>query len=112
MIRRFYRIIKGDQPTQSGFMSNAAMGKAPRRSERTNPEEHRSISVFARLEEARDLQRAMPQLGNYIAEIELNTEDLDIVVLERGDPPPNNSHYNLRGEPAAFLERVRQVLPV
>ena len=92
-------------------MSNAAQGKLPRGTELTNPEEHRAISVFARVEKARSKQRAIPSLGEYIARIELNIEEHEIEVLGQGDRPPKSGHYNLIGEPKVFLARVREIIP-
>lgn len=108
MARLFYRIIKGARPIADDFTSNAARGRPPRRSEILDPEEHRSISVFARLEDARRVQRRFPTLGSHIAEIELADDDAEIVVRKAG-VDPKDSHHNLRGQPGAFLHRVRRV---
>ncbi len=111
MARIFYRIIKGDRPSEDDFTSNFARGRPPRRSEILDPEEHRSISVFARLEDARSVQRRFPALGSHIAELELADDDAEVVV-RRASADPKDSHHNLQGQPAAFLRRVRRVLTV
>jgi len=109
--RTFYRIIKSDQANGDDFLSNFARGRPPRHSEILNPEEHRSISVFARLEDALAVQAQFPRLGSSIAELELADDDSEIVVRQAGDDP-NDSHHNLLGEPAAFLRRVRRVFAI
>jgi hypothetical protein len=108
--RIFYRIVQGDQPTEDDVMSNYAKGRQPRRSEITDPVEHRSISVYARLEDALAVQRLFPKLGSHIAELELADDDPEIAITKAAEDPAD-SHHNLRGEPAAFLRRVRRVFP-
>jgi hypothetical protein len=108
--RVFYRIVKDKQPIEDDFLSNYAKGRPPRRSEIADPGEHRSISAFARLDDALAVQRRFPKLGSHIAELELADDDPEIAV-RKADDDPNDSHHNLQGEPAAFLRRVRRVLP-
>jgi hypothetical protein len=110
MARIFYRIVTSDQPTGDDFTSNLARGRPPRRSEVLDHEEYRSISVFARLEDARAVARLFPKLGSYLAELELADDDSEITI-QKAPVDPADSHHNLRGEPAAFLRRVRQVFP-
>ena len=111
MARTFYRIIRGDQATEDDFLSNFARGRPHRRSEVLDPEEHRSISAFARLEDALTVQARFPRLGTSIAELELADDDPEVIV-RKASVDPNDSHHNLQGEPAAFLRRVRQVSPI
>ena len=89
-------------------MSNFARGRPPRRSEILDPEEHRSISAFERLEDALAVQRRFPKLGSYLAELELAEDDPEIKVDKASDDPAD-SHHNLQGEPASFLRRLRRV---
>jgi hypothetical protein len=110
MARIFYRIVTSDQPTEDNFMSNFAMGRPPRRSEILDPDEYRSISVFARLTDAFAVQRRFPKLGSHVAELELADDDAEITIRKASDDPAD-SHHNLQGEPGAFLRRVRQVFP-
>jgi len=110
MAQIFYRIIPGNQPTEDDFTSNFAKGRPPRLSEILDPGEYRSISVFARLEDARAVHRLFPRLGSYLAELELADDDTEIAIQKAPDDP-TDSHYNLQGEPAAFLHCVRRVFP-
>jgi DNA-binding Lrp family transcriptional regulator len=106
----FFRIVKGAEAAEDDFLSNFAKGRPPRRSEIADPVEHRSISVYARLEDALAVQRLYPKLGSHLAEFELADDDQEIVVTKR-PVDPSDSHHNLQGEPAAFLRRVRRVFP-
>jgi hypothetical protein len=108
--RIFYRIVQRGQPTGDDFASNFAKGRPPRRSEITDPVEYRSISAFARLADALAVQRRFPKLGSYIAELELADADPEVAITKAPEDPAD-SHHNLRGEPAAFLRRVRRVFP-
>lgn len=110
MERTFFRIVKSARPTEEDFTSNFARGRPPRRSELLDPQEYRSISAFARLEDARSVQRRFPRLGSYIAELDVADDDTTIVVRKASDDP-RDSHHNLQGEPGAFLRRVRRVYP-
>jgi len=107
----FYRIVKAERPTEDDFTSNYAKGRPPRGTERDFPAVHRSISVFARREEALAVQRAYPRLGGWIAELEVDDADEEIVV-HGPSPQSRSSHHSLEGAPAAFLQRVREVRAV
>lgn len=111
MARVFYRIVQAERPTEDDFTSNYAKGRPPRAMERENPEVHRSISVFARREEALAVQQTYPKLGSWIAEIELADAEPEIVVRGPG-PHSRSSHHGLEGTAAAFLRRVREVRAV
>ena len=108
--RFFYRIVKSNPPTEDDFASNFSRGRRPRRSEILNPEEHRSISVYERREDALATQRLFPVLGAYLAELELADDEIEIAI-HKADDNPNDSHYNLRGDPSLFLVRIRRVFP-
>jgi hypothetical protein len=108
--RSFFRIVVNDPPTEEDFKSNFAKGRGPRRSEILDSGEYRSLSVFARLEDALAVQRLFPKLGSHLAEIELADDDPDIAI-QKEPHDPADSHHNLRGEPAEFLRRVRRVFP-
>jgi len=70
-VRTFYRIVHSDSPELGDFVSNAALGRPPRR---PTPEVLRlwdGISVYATEQQAREKAHQFPQLGRYLARLEI-----------------------------------------
>lgn len=109
MATLYYRVIANPAPVEWDFMSNFAKGKPPRRSEISNPAEHRAISAFADLEGARYVQDRYPRMGRYVAVVDVELADSPIEAW-KADADPASTHYNLLGEPATSFRCVREVL--
>ena len=109
MAALFYRVVDNREPVEWDFMSNFAKGKPPRRSEITNPAEHRAISAFSDLEGARYIQARYPRMGRYVAVVDFELADTPIGIV-KADDDPESTHYNLTGEPSTFLRCIREVL--
>jgi len=108
MLLVVYRIVLNDPPTEFDFTTNAAKGLSARGLEEGDPILHDSISVYGKLKDARNRQQSFPQLGSYIAELEV---DIGHQITVYQLPKPPSSHYSLRGIPAAFLRCVQLVIP-
>ena len=100
----FYRVVLTDPPTEVDFMSNQAKGKPRRAIE--GEEEWRGISVFTRLERAREIAHKYPQLGSFIAELRI-PPDAPI----GHDQPSWSGHCNLWGTPEELGKCVTSVAP-
>lgn len=104
----FYRIVKADPPTLRDFMSLQELGQCPRNP--NDPEVLRrwdKVSVWADERRARQWARAHPQLGAYIAQIEL--PDTSGIAAERSGPI---GHYSLTARAEELWQYVRSVVPV
>jgi hypothetical protein len=108
--RVFYRIIGHHEPTLWDFTSNFAKGRPPRGVERTDPAEHRGISVYALAEDALHTAFDYPKLGDFLAELVIPADDPETSVRKTGSLV--TSHHTLWGEPARLLGCVRTVLPI
>jgi hypothetical protein len=67
--RLFFRIVRTDPPDLADFLSNAALGRPPRR---PTPEVLRlwdGISVYETEQQARVKALQFPQLGGYVARL-------------------------------------------
>lgn len=107
---RWYRIVLADPPTAADFLPQGKLGKTPLRPMPPDLADswNNAISVFDTEDAARTQARAFPRLGEYIAEMETNATD-PIVWEQTGRDP---HHYDLRGQPGAFLSSVIRVIPV
>lgn len=108
MATLFYRIIDNHEPVTWYFMSNFARGKAPRRSEITNPASHRAVSMFSDLDGARYVQSRFPRMGRYIAVVDIDLAGGAVSV--ESDSDPTSTHCELTAEPITLLGCVREVL--
>jgi hypothetical protein len=108
--RTCFRICLRNPPTAFDFTSNYARGRPPRGIERTDPAEHRGISVYALAEDALHTAFDYPRLGDYLAELAIPADDPAVTVRKTGSPA--TSHHTLWGEPARLLGYVRTVLPI
>ena len=106
--RLFYRIIRSNPPTRDDFTSRAEQGH-----ELPNPTPERKrlwegISVYATLAQARRNCRRFPQLGSYIAVIDISS--VRGLVYERTTHQPG--HFTIWGVPESMLESVVSIEPV
>jgi hypothetical protein len=102
---RFFRIVETDQPTLWDFLSSARRGRKLRR---PNPELERlfaGISVFETIEQARLQAQKYPDLGSFIAEIEVPV-DVE-AVCER--TTRTEGHWTIWASPVLLLQRVISV---
>lgn len=105
---RFFRIAISNPPTLWDVLSSARRGRKLRR---RTPELERlfaGVSVFETLEQARLQARTYPQLGGFIAEIEI---PLDAPVqCER--TTRTEGHWTIWAPPQYLLERIVMVTSV
>jgi len=107
-VRRFYRIVRGNQATLWDFSSNEARGRRPRRPLDTEGRRlWRGLSHFDTLAAAQAAARRTPELGQFIAEIAV-PDDTDVDIEQTG----RAGHYTLWGTPGRLLSYVRRVMPV
>jgi hypothetical protein len=101
-----YRIVGSDPPTERDFTSPLMLGRRPRRIERAQPEEWAGLSMFDSVERARSKAQEFPNLGRWIAAVNLDPE---LVVARRTF---GSGHYTVWGLPATILASVMAVEPV
>ena len=107
-VRTFYRIVHSDPPLLSDFVSNAAMGRPPRR---PTPEVLRlwdGISVFVTEQQAREKALQFPQLGGYLARLALPLGHA--IRIER--TTRSEGHYTLWTAATVLLSSVVDVVSV
>jgi hypothetical protein len=102
-----YRGIQGSEAVEQDFWSNKRKGKKPRGPELTNPREHDAVSCWDTREKVEAFARVFPQVGSHVAELHV-PDDGPLELVEEGDP----GHWNLYGDPAAFLPFVTAIHPV
>lgn len=101
----FFRIVKSDPPTEEDFLSYAALGVPVR-----DPTDEETlllatgVSVFATEAQARGRARARPDLGAYIARLEI--PDDSSVQPRRG----HRGHHTIWAEPKQLLSWVKGVV--
>lgn len=69
--RAFYRIVHGDPPAVGDFLSNAALGRPPRRPDPGVLRLWDGISVYETEQHAREKAQQFPQLGRFLARLEI-----------------------------------------
>ena len=107
-VRSFYRIVRTDLPMLWDFTSNEARGRRPRRPlDSEGRRLWRGLSHFDSLDAARAAALHTPNLGAYIAEVEI-PDDADLEIEQTG----RAGHYTIWGSPARLLSSVRCVVPV
>lgn len=109
LMRRLYRVVKNDPPIRADFTSNAALGR-PLRSG-TSEEARRlwgGLSMTDTRERAGTLQRRFPQLGVYIAVLDIPRDGQ--VRVERTLREPG--HHTVWGDPDELLRFVVAVMPL
>lgn len=109
VFRPFHRITKHDPATRADLMSNLAKG-IPHTDD--DPERMRlngGISVFNTEQQARKKAIAYPELGSYVARLEV-PEDAPGVRIERTLRTPG--HHTIWADPDQLLEYVVSIVPV
>ncbi len=104
----FYRVVLTDPPTLWDFLSHETRGIRLRRD---TPHHRRlwvGLSVMDSEAAARELAQRLPQLGSFIAAVEVS--EGGPITFEQ--TTPDLRHYTLWGDPTAMLARVRSVVPV
>lgn len=103
----FYRIVKSNPPTEEDFLSYAALGISVR-----DPTDEETlllasgVSVFATEPQARGRARARPDLGAYVARLDI--PDDGSVQPRRG----HRGHHTIWAEPRQLLAWVQDVVAV
>ena len=103
----FFRIVKTDPPTEADFLSYKALGRPLLRDTPSQRRSWEGVSVTSTLEAARALTVRAPNLGRFIAELEL-VEGGAVRFAQTGGAP---AHYDLWGEPRDMLAAVVRVVP-
>jgi hypothetical protein len=106
-----FRITKSDQPDDDAlldsFKSNYELGRKPRRAEIKSTPVHMGISVYLALERAADLARALPQIGEYVARVELRPE-IGAAFALTAEP----GHLTVWGRPLQLRAAIADIVPV
>jgi hypothetical protein len=93
--RTLYRLVRSNPPTLDDFMSYEALKVPPRRPLTSRQRDHwRGVSFYATQAAARLRARASPQLGSFIAEMQVPDEVQ--VRIEQGGR--DLDHYNVWAE--------------
>jgi hypothetical protein len=106
-ILRFYRTIKGVQPTRDDFLSDEAAGGPPPRNLDKVRYWH-GFSVFDTLERARAIARKNRHQGRTIAEMTISADGP--IKYERWGRNPG--HHTVWGHPDICLAHVTNIYPV
>jgi hypothetical protein len=105
--RTFYRIVRSNPPALRDFSSNAALGKSPTGQTDTSPLAD-GISVTATLAQARRRARRYPEIGAFVAVLEI-ADDADV----RAERTLSSAgHHTLWASPELLLAAVTQVFPL
>ena len=104
----FYRVVKTSPPTERDFLWHLALGRRIRNPTPAVLRDAAGVSVTLTTDGARSLVEDFPQMGSFIAAVEIE-EDGPIGYEQTGLYP---EHYTLWGEPADLLARVRSVVAV
>lgn len=106
-----YRITKSDRPYDlvllDSFKSNYELDRPPRKVEIISTPQHMGISVYTQLERARQTARAFPQIGDFVAEVELGPESGAAFALT-AEP----GHLTVWGRPLVLVALVTDIVPV
>ena len=102
-----YRIIRAAVPQEADFRSLHEQRRMPTSSSPALPHLWRGVSVFDSIEGARRTARLRPQLGRYIAELQI--EPGSGVAWEKSG---RLGHHTLWGSARDLLTRVTNVAPV
>jgi hypothetical protein len=106
-VRRFYRTIKGPNPTRDDFLSDQARGNDPPAA----PGKRRywqGLSAFDSWENARAVARRVRSQGDHIAEVTIPASGA--ITYERWGRNPG--HHTIWGDPDDLMARVTAIQPV
>jgi len=106
-IATLYRIVHSDPPTQHDFMPGKALGRsAPRGVDaRAAAAWAEGLSMFDTVERARATAMAFPQIGGFIAELEISAIDADVRYEKSFGP----GHFTVYATPDVLLRHVKSV---
>jgi hypothetical protein len=104
----FYRVVKTNPPTERDFLSHLALGRRIRNPTPEILRDAAGVSVTLTTDGARSLMADFPQMGSFIAALEI--EDGGPIRYEQTGRYPE--HYTLWGSPGDLLARVRTVMAV
>src|SRR4051812_37997397 len=108
-VRRFYRVVKTDPPTERDFMSYAALGKIPRPgSSAAILRSWQGVSVWETEAQARAVARQFPRSGGFVAALEIAVGSA--TRSERSGK--QEGHCDLFGAPRELLASVVAVVAV
>lgn len=110
-IRRFYRIVPDQTPTDDDFASDEALGEPP--PDRPSVERRlmwQGISVFATEAQAASKARAIPVLGGYVAELAI-PEGAALTYARTGGRR-SRGHHTLWGDAGEIRRCVVRVVRV
>jgi hypothetical protein len=102
-LARFHRIVANNPPKEADFMSKEALGHGRPRS--VTPESWAGVSTFDSLEAARNLAKALPRLGEFVAILEVPDH---VVRVKSGSA----GHYDLYAGPEELLGYVEETVAV
>jgi hypothetical protein len=102
----FYRVVKSNPPTERDFLSVKALGRRLRHDTPQNRRIWDGVSVTATEDAARFLVEQYPQMGRYIATLEVPEHGPIRYEQTTNDP----DHYTLWASAAVLLDRVVSVV--
>jgi hypothetical protein len=104
----FYRVVLTNPPTLWDFLSHEKRGIRLRRDTPHHFRLWEGVSVMNAESAARDLANRLPQLGSFIAAVDVSEHGP--IAFEQ--TTPDVRHFTLWGDAADMLVRVRSVVPV
>jgi hypothetical protein len=104
----FHRVVKSNPPSERDFLSMRALGRRLRNPTPENLYIYDGVSVTRTADGARSLVGDFPQMGRFIAVLEIE-DDGPIRVEQTGTYP---EHYTLWGSAEDLLARVTSVMSV
>ena len=105
-IRTFFRIVRVNPPTDRDFWSHQRLGKTLRDPTPQSRDQWAGVSVYADMEDAINLSRQFPRLGQWVAEVHLQPA-ADIRIEKTGSK--RDSHHTVW---AASEQLLRSVVAV
>lgn len=106
--RTFYRIVKVNPPTRQDFLSAQALGRTVPRGDPELARLWDGLSVWQTEAQARRKARGVPEIGEYIAELQFPDDGS----LRYRRTLQSRGHHTLWVDPDVALARVISVVPV
>jgi len=98
---RLYRLVHGADAPFGDFLSDEAKGREKRREQLTDERLYRGISMFSSAITARRIQRQVPQLGRWLAILDL--PEVGYIEIHKTRGP---DHYTVIGLPLILRQHV------
>jgi hypothetical protein len=107
MIRTYFRIVSSNPPTESDFYSYERLGITTTRSTAHILRRRQGVSVYSSLERATRQAKQYPNLGSFIAVMEIDDERT--AIEQTGREP---EHFTIWAEPSELLQTITAIVDI